>query len=96
MPDVIGSRVSEVQEPTAECSLARRTVRRWLRIALGSTLLALGIVGLFLPFLQGVLFIVLGLSLLSPESERARRLQQWLRSRWLHRKRKVAEWQRSN
>jgi hypothetical protein len=33
---------------------------------------SLGIVGLFLPFLQGILFIVMGLSLLSTESPRAK------------------------
>lgn len=61
----------------------RRTlVGRWSRIILGSALVGLGVVGLFLPFLQGILFIVVGLSLLSTESERARRLHQWARSRW--------------
>ncbi len=55
---------------------------RWFRIVAGSTLVGLGIIGLFLPLLQGVLFIVIGLSLLSTESERARRLHQWVRSYW--------------
>lgn len=61
----------------------RRTlIGRWLRIVAGSLLVGLGVVGLFLPFLQGVLFIVVGLSLLSTESERARRIHQWARARW--------------
>jgi uncharacterized membrane protein YbaN (DUF454 family) len=36
----------------------------------GSLLVALGIVGIFLPFLQGFLLIALGLSVLSLASER--------------------------
>lgn len=49
------------------------------RIVLGGFCLLLGVVGLFLPFLQGVLFLIIGLSLLSTESERARRLLEFLR-----------------
>lgn len=41
---------------------------------LGYGFLALGVVGLFLPFLQGLLFIVVGLVLLSRHSLWARRL----------------------
>ena len=52
-------------------------VRRVAVLALGWILIAFGIVGLFLPILQGVLFILLGLYVLSRESETARR--------WLHR-----------
>jgi uncharacterized membrane protein YbaN (DUF454 family) len=55
----------------------KKHVRRVAVLALGWILIAFGIVGLFLPFLQGVLFILLGLYVLSRESETARR--------WLHR-----------
>ena len=54
---------------------------RVTRIALGIAFLILGVVGLFLPFLQGILFLVIGLTLLSTESERAQRWLDWLRSR---------------
>ncbi len=40
----------------------------------GSILLVIGAIGLFLPILQGMLFIALGLYVLSLRSERARRL----------------------
>lgn len=40
-----------------------------LKLILGWTLVFLGILGLFLPILQGVLFLVLGFALLSTESE---------------------------
>ena len=46
------------------------------KITVGVLLLVLGVIGLFLPFLQGILFLIMGLSLLSTESERAKA--------WLH------------
>jgi len=50
----------------------RRRLLRAAKITAGILLLILGVIGLFLPFLQGILFIVLGLSLLSSESPRAK------------------------
>ena len=46
----------------------------------GVSLLVLGLVGLVLPGLQGILLILAGLALLSSHSERARRVQDWLKS----------------
>jgi uncharacterized membrane protein YbaN (DUF454 family) len=54
------------------------------RVVAGVLMLGLGAVGLFLPFLQGVLFLIIGLTLLSSESVYARRCLEWLRSRRLH------------
>jgi uncharacterized membrane protein YbaN (DUF454 family) len=42
----------------------------------GIGLILLGIVGLFLPFLQGILLIVAGIGLLSTDNERVKR---WLK-----------------
>lgn len=56
-----------------------QTIWRLARLTLGTAFLGLGVVGLFLPFLQGILFIVLGLTLLSRESARARRLLGWIK-----------------
>jgi len=57
-------------------------MKRWLfkaaRIAAGVALVLLGIVGLFLPLLQGILFIVLGLGLLSVDVPAVRRLRERL------------------
>ena len=50
-------------------------------LILGWVLIAFGIVGLFLPVLQGVLFLLLGLYVLSRESKTARRLVERLRER---------------
>jgi uncharacterized membrane protein YbaN (DUF454 family) len=57
-----------------------RQVKRVVALVIGWALIALGVVGLFLPFLQGILFILLGLYVLSRESQTARR--------WLDRGRK--------
>lgn len=56
--------------------MVKKHIRRITVLMLGWTLIGLGVIGLFLPFLQGVLFILLGLFVLSRESETARH--------WLH------------
>ncbi|HHQ47719.1 MAG TPA: hypothetical protein ENK19_02415 [Acidobacteria bacterium] len=55
---------------------------RWLRLAMGWALVALGVVGLFVPILQGVLLISLGLVILSKESPALRRLGRRLGDRF--------------
>ncbi len=65
----------------------KQTTIRVLRMTVGVALVLLGIVGLFLPFLQGVLFIVAGLALLGRESERVRRWNEYLREQWRRRTR---------
>ncbi len=55
---------------------------RVVTLVLGYGFLALGVVGLVLPFLQGVLFIVIGLLLLSREVPWARRVLDRLRGRY--------------
>ncbi len=47
----------------------------------GISLILLGIVGLFLPVLQGILFILAGLAILSSHSPLARRIQDALKAR---------------
>ena len=42
-------------------------MKKILRHIFGWTFIVLGIAGLFLPFLQGILFIVAGVSILSPD-----------------------------
>jgi uncharacterized membrane protein YbaN (DUF454 family) len=61
---------------------ARNPVWRGVKITLGILLLPLGVVGLFLPFLQGVLFLILGLSLLASEIPYFARLRDRLKSRF--------------
>ena len=56
--------------------------KRILLLILGWSFIALGIVGLFLPILQGVLFILIGLVILSSEYVWAHRLLTKLRDRF--------------
>ncbi len=55
---------------------------RYLRITLGTVLLILGFAGLALPFLQGLLFLVLGTMLLAKDLPLFRRIAQRLRVRF--------------
>ena len=58
---------------------------RFKRIAIywaGWGFIVLGILGLFLPILQGILFLLIGLSLLSNSSPWAARLLQKVRDRF--------------
>lgn len=52
----------------------RRTVRRYVILTLGWFFIFLGILGLFLPILQGILFLCIGSLLLASESARVRLL----------------------
>ena len=54
----------------------RRRIWRVVRLTIGSSLLLLGIIGLVLPFLQGIALILAGLAVLATELPWARR--------WLH------------
>lgn len=59
-----------------------QTVWRVARIGLGLAFLVLGGIGLFLPFLQGILFIIIGLTFLSRDSCRARQILDWMNDRF--------------
>jgi uncharacterized protein len=43
-------------------------VKKIITLVIGWSFIALGVVGLFLPILQGILFIAIGLLILSKES----------------------------
>lgn len=58
----------------AQPSLARKLA--------GWTLLVLGLLGIVLPFLQGILFLALGLFVLRDQYPWARRSMAWLHHRW--------------
>ena len=58
------------------------TLRRVLILAAGWLFVFLGVLGLFLPILPGILFLMVGLYLLSLESERAQRLRHRLHARY--------------
>ena len=50
----------------------KRRIWRIVRLTTGWALLGLGVIGLFLPFLQGILLIASGLAILSTESRWAK------------------------
>lgn len=70
-----------MEEITASKPLRGR-FKRLAVIIVGWIFIALGIVGLFLPFLQGILFILIGLVVLSKEHHWAGKLVAWLRCRF--------------
>lgn len=59
-----------------------RRFKRWFVLITGWAFIALGVAGLFLPFLQGVLFLLIGVTILSAEYVWARKLLQKLRERF--------------
>ncbi len=59
-----------------------RLAKRIAILALGWVFILFGIVGLVLPVLQGFLFLLIGLALLSSESKTARRILERLRVRY--------------
>jgi uncharacterized membrane protein YbaN (DUF454 family) len=70
----------------------KKQIRRITVLVLGWALIGLGVVGLFLPVLQGVLFILLGLYVLSRESESGHRWLHTMRDRYPAVDDKLKEW----
>lgn len=69
------------QQPDPKERKPSHPLWRMTKIIVGMVLLGLGFVGLFLPILQGVLFMFLGLAILGTESRRVRRLMDELKRR---------------
>ena len=59
-----------------------RIREKWLTVIVGWIFIVLGIAGLFLPVLQGVLFLMIGLIILSNEYAWAHRILEKLRDRF--------------
>jgi uncharacterized protein YqgC (DUF456 family) len=59
----------------------KRQAVRVARLSLGVLLLVVGVVGGFVPVLQGWLFIVAGLTVMAPESQTARAVLDWAKSK---------------
>ena len=68
------------------------SIKRIGLLVLGWFFVVLGIIGLFLPVLQGVLFILIGLAILSSRSETIKRLLKYLEERYPHHHEKVEVW----
>ncbi len=61
-------------------------------VIIGWCFIVLGILGLFLPILQGILFILIGLAILSSRSETIRRLLKHLEERYPQYHEKIEVW----
>lgn len=56
-------------------------MKRIIRYVSGITLLVLGVIGLFVPILQGILMIIAGLLILAPESKLIQKMIEKLRKK---------------
>ncbi len=61
-------------------------------LIIGWLFVGLGILGLFLPILQGILFIMIGLAILSTRSEKIKRLLKYLEDRYPGHHKRVVLW----
>jgi uncharacterized membrane protein YbaN (DUF454 family) len=68
------------------------TIKRIGLLIIGWLFIVLGVLGLFLPFLQGVLFILVGLAILSSRSEIIKRFLRHLEERHPHLHERVEKW----
>lgn len=60
----------------------KRTFRHLAILGLGWLFVVLGVIGLFLPLLQGILFLMIGVTILSTVSSRARLFRQQIGQRF--------------
>ena len=67
-------------------------IKRIGLLIVGWFFIVLGILGLFLPILQGVLFILIGLAILSTRSEIIKRFLKHLEERYPHHHERVEIW----
>jgi uncharacterized membrane protein YbaN (DUF454 family) len=67
-------------------------IKRVGLLIIGWLFIALGILGLFLPFLQGILFLLIGLAILSSRSEIIKRFLKHLGERHPHHYERIEKW----
>jgi len=67
-------------------------IKRIGLLIIGWGFVGLGILGLFLPLLQGILFIMIGLAILSSRSELVRRFLKHLEERYPRHHERVEIW----
>ncbi|MEW6377171.1 MAG: PGPGW domain-containing protein [Thermodesulfobacteriota bacterium] len=67
-------------------------IRKFGILIIGWLFIGLGILGLFLPILQGLLFIMIGLAILSSRSEFVKRFLKHLEERYPHHHERMEKW----
>ena len=70
------------------------TIKNFSLWIIGWLFIGLGILGLFLPFLQGILFILIGLTILSSRSKLIRRFLKHLEERYPKHHKKMEIWRK--
>jgi uncharacterized membrane protein YbaN (DUF454 family) len=68
------------------------TIKNLGLLITGWIFIVFGILGLFLPILQGILFILIGLAILSSRSELIKRFLKHLEERYPHHHERVEVW----
>ena len=68
------------------------SIKRIGLLIIGWVFIILGIIGLFLPILQGILFILIGLAILSSRSEGIKRFLNYLEERYPQYHEKMEAW----
>ena len=61
-------------------------------VIIGWIFIGLGILGLFLPILQGILFLMIGLAILSSRSQWVKRFLEQMEKRYPHHHERVERW----
>ena len=59
-----------------------RVLRKYYRVALGYVFIVLGFIGLFVPVLQGILFLAMGSLLLSTHSKTFAKLKERMKAKY--------------
>ncbi len=67
-------------------------LKKLVLLIIGWIFLILGIFGLFLPFLQGILFILIGLTILSSQSKKIRDLLNRIERHYPHLHQRLEVW----
>jgi hypothetical protein len=88
-----GFRNSYIQEKALRGGGQMGSIKRIGLLIVGWCFVVLGIIGLFLPILQGVLFILIGLGILSSRSKTIKRLLKRLQERYPQHYEKVKVWE---
>jgi hypothetical protein len=63
-------------------AVLKERIKKIIKLTIGWFLLFLGVIGLFLPFLQGILFILGGLAILANEYPWAHRCLVWCKAKF--------------
>jgi uncharacterized membrane protein YbaN (DUF454 family) len=61
-------------------------------LVIGWVFIVLGILGLFLPILQGILFIMIGLTILSSRSQTVKRFLKYIEERYPQHHQRIEIW----